>query len=172
VPAPSLEGEAEKAQRLLWDVAANLRTLGDNPRLSQAIALLGDLYLQASQVAAGGTGVQPTLSPTPGPVSMQSPASIAEPSPIPTIPSTTAAPQQPPLCGKCWSFACSCAAALVLPDSSTPNCVAVEVDQERGQKRSSRDASLPERAEGGSQGPEAILVDAEGNAAAASSSDA
>jgi hypothetical protein len=50
--------------------------------------------------------------------------------------------------------------------------VAVEVDQERGQKRSSRDASLPERAEGGSQGPEAILVDAEGNAAAASSSDA
>ena len=170
-PAPSLEGEAEKAQRLLWDVAANLRTLGDNPRLSQAIALLGDLYLQASQVAAGGQGAQPAPAPVLCPAGMQSPVPVVEAPPILTTPSTTIAPQQAPLCHRCWSFACNCAVVHSLPGPSTPPCTAIEVDLERGQKRSCRDASLPDRPVVGPQRPEAILVDSEGNAATAPSSD-
>ena len=164
-PPPSVEEGAEKAQRLLWDVAANLRLLGDNPKLSQAISLLGDLYVQASQVAAGDNGSQTVVSLAPGSVEQAAPSSFVQP---PAVPPAVNVPQLPPVCTKCWSFACCCSSVPVDPGAAVPACVAIEVDQERGQKRSCRDASLPDRAEGAPQGPEAILVDSAGNAATVS----
>ena len=170
-PPPPVEGEAERAQRLLWDVASNLRNLGDNPKLSQAIALLGDLYQQASQVAAGGAIDQPATSPSAGAEVVAATApSVAGPTQTPVSIST----QIPTPCGQCWSFACRCGPAHPPHPAAAPSVPAsvdIEVDLERGKKRSCSEASLPGRASGCQQTQGAILVDSCGNPAAPAEAD-
>ena len=162
VPAqPSLEDEAQKAQQLLWNTAASLRQLGDDPRLSQAIALLGTLFQEASAVATVEQGIQQTPM-QPNTEQGLLPGQVTAPACAPATP-PVAAPPQPVICCKCWSVACRCSVANVA--AAMPPVVDIEVDQERGQKRSCVEAALPERVARGPQGASALLVDADGKPA-------
>ena len=161
---------AQRAQQVLWDTAASLRGLGVDPRIDQAIAALGSLFQEAAQDAAALS--QPT---PPAPVSRSDevqgvPAqkqAHAAPPPAPTLqppanPGVTAGPTAASvaqiICAQCWSVSCRCRP----PAATGAPCPAegMEVDQERGKKRSCKEATLPERAANGQQSPGALLVDA------------
>ena len=166
VAQPSVEDAAQKAQQLLWSTASSLRELGDDPRLSQAIALLGSLFQDASATAAaplGELGCSPPaqqLHTAPPPQSaVQSPANPGVPTAIPAC-APTATPITPIICPECWSVACRC---RPLGAAGAPGPAAgMEVDQDRGKKRSCNEAALPERSAGAQQNPAALLVDSSG----------
>ena len=150
------EDEAQRAQQLLWNTAASLRQLGDDPRLSQAIALLGTLFQEASAVAAAEQE-----QPNQYTVAQRSlPVQVAVSAPTPTIPPSAVPPPQSAICQRCWSVACRCGHLVAAP--ATPTVVDIEVDQERGQKRSCVEAALPGRGADGQRNPGALLVDSSG----------
>ena len=159
-PETGPEDTAQRAQQLLWNTAASLRQLGDDPRLSQAIALLGTLFQEASAVAAA-EHVQPCQSTV---VQREPPVQVAVAAPTPHAPPCAAPPAQSVICQECWSVACRCARLLTPPAAPpvTPPVVDIEVDQERGQKRSCVEAALPERPVYESRNPNALLVDSDG----------
>ena len=163
-PAQCPEAVAKKAQQMLWDTAASLRQveqLGDDPRLSQAIALLGALFQDASVAASGDQSAQqPAVHPTAGQALLPAPSVAAASASNPPVP---VVPQHPVICGSCWSIACRCRVVPV-PNAGAA-VVDIEVDQERGQKRSCVEAALPERTSGGPQCPRALPVDSVGNPA-------
>ena len=104
---PSLEEAAQQAQQLLWNIASSLRELGDDPRLSQAIALLGSLFQDASAAAAPPVAVEapPTFqaAATCSAAANSVPVSAADalsPNPLPTgrtpLPAVVQPPSPPP----------------------------------------------------------------------------
>ena len=171
----------------LYSTAAGLRELGDDPRISQACALLGELFNDASVAAAPRTGLagssglhtaapcgmQQSTHPGPPPPEAQLPTH-----PAPTHPMATHAPSSPVslppppiaqaapiICNSCWSVSCRC----IRSSPGDADAGDMAVDLERGKKRSCNEAELPGRPSGGLVLPGASPVDSSGNAAAPSS---
>ena len=187
-PPPQLSAEAvaQRAQQWLYSTAAGLREFGDDPRISQACALLGELFNDASAAAAPRSGLvgSPdvhTAAPCGGQQFPHSAPPTPEvqlpPHPAPTHPATTltlssvvsppppAAQPAPIICNTCWSISCRCIRSS--PGDDVAGDMAV--DLERGKKRSCIEAELPQRSSGGMVTPGSFPVDSSGNATVPSS---
>ena len=188
---PRLEDTAQKAQELLWNTASSLRELGDDPRLSQAIALLGSLFQDASAAAGASSAAEASppvhlgatssaatssaLIPATGAVAPSAPPVVHSPLALPPAAavqlSATMVPTSPggappasAICSRCWSVACRCPPVGGL--GAVGLAAVMEVDQERGKKRPCGEAELPQRNNEGHSSAGAILVDSSGNPAA------
>ena len=157
----------QSTQQAIWQMAVTLRGLGVDPRIDSALLSLESLFRSAQgeseppQQPVGEVarlpGAQPALQPTqPTQPSTPTPPSVSTPAPA-TIPAA------PIICTKCWSVACRCGFSHAARGHREEN---MEVDQERGAKRTCRDAELPEGAPPVHSSPSALPVDAEGKAAA------
>ena len=188
---------AEQNQQRLWAIASQLRDIGADPRIEQSINMLHSLFhdLGAAAASAGSGGMPLGASmPTPAvvdpaPMSAAAPAAPVPAAAVPVVGLGASQPVQPFIqhtavgistqiptpCGRCWSFACRCGPAHPPHPTAAPSAPAsadIEVDLERGKKRSCSEASLPGRASGGQQTQGAILVDSCGNPAAPAEADA
>ena len=157
-----------RTQQALWQAATTIRNLGEDPRIEGALAMLEALYLEVQkqpvQQQQQPLQGQQQAAPTP-------PAAKVEQSPAGPIgkavatvalqvPTAVAAPASHSICPNCWSVSCRCPPASgARADSAVTG---MEVDQERGSKRSCVEAALPERTSGGQPGSGALLVDSSG----------
>ena len=178
-PQPQLTAEsaAQRAQQWLYSTAAGLRELGDDPRISQACALLGELFNDASVAAAPRTGLagssglhtaapcgmQQSTHPGPHPPEAQLPTQPAPAHPTATHTPSSPVPLPPPpiaqaapiICNSCWSVSCRC----IHSSPGDADAGDMAVDLERGKKRSCNEAELPGRPSGGMVLPSALTVD-------------
>ena len=166
---------APHVQQWLYNAAAGLREFGDDPRILQVCAVLGELFHEVSgsgaPVASPATATAAVaLIPEVGNPNAQ--AAIAQPTllatPIdntsPVVLAPSSAPSGAGICTSCWSVACRCIPSVAHSEPSDMEVV------EKRPKRSSTEAALPERVLGAGTNPKAILVDAEGSAVAADAS--
>ena len=171
---------SQKTQQVLWEAASNLRGLGADPRIEQAIAMLGSLFQTASEPgfveAAGAIVPAAPVSTAPGPQANQRmPHRVAVPPP--TNQSAPPLILNPPLCAAVPIAPAGVHVALdggphkvehTEPSFSSGSAALhapakdLEMDDERGRKRSCQEAALPERAVDGQKKPEAVLVDSNG----------
>ena len=142
-------------QQAIWQAATTIRGLGADPRIEAALAALESLF---KSVQGESAQLPPQPAPQPPPM-VQPPISLGVPASAPTN-APVAAPAMPSICNRCWSVACRC---RPLPATAVAVGGVMEVDQERGTKRSCKEAELSERANQGPATPGALLVDSAGN---------
>ena len=156
----------QSPQQAIWQAAVIVRGLRADPRIDSALAALESLFrtVQGEQAQQTGhpapppTGAEPPKQPASQPLASRN---HLEPTPPPAM-----APAGPIICTSCWSVSCRCKPLSTACDTAVSDMV---VDQERGAKRSCKEAALPERSSGGQSLPGALLVDAAGNAVPTSS---
>ena len=151
------QSQLQTTQQAIWQAATTIRGLGHDPRLEAALAALESIFKEVQGQPTTQQPIQSALSP------LVPAAGVAlAPPAAPTVGPAEAAVCTA-ICSTCWSVACRCsssgaaAAAAFRP-------AGMEVDQERGTKRSCWDATLPENPCDRQAGLGAILVDAAGEA--------
>ena len=174
---------AGRTQQVLWDMASSLRGLGTDPRIEQAIVMLHSLFNEAGATAAAVAEHAQSDPPPPAAlVHTQLAASVPTATHNVDAPAITpsaapvalhsSSPATPAICRQCWSIACRCRPCL--PGDAAPVVHHhlhhdIEVDLERGKKRTCVEAELPPRSAGGQQSLQALLVDSEGQPATSDS---
>ena len=155
-------------QQALWQAATTNRNLGEFPRIDGALAVLEALYLEVrkqpvQQQQQPIQGQQQAPSTPPSAKVEQCPAAPigkAVATVALQVPTAVAAHARHSICPNCWSVSCRCSlASCARADSSVSG---MEVDQERGSKRSCVEAALPERTSGWQPSSGALLVDSFG----------
>ena len=160
------QSQLQTKQQAIWQVATAIRGFGEDPRIESALASLESFLnsIQGQAVQQQAQQQQQSQQPahsTPPPPQVQ-PSSHGN-SATASVCSPAAASAVPNICPRCWSIVCRCGPPNV---GAVSGASSMEVDQERGAKRSCRDAELPESASAGQGSPGALLVDAEGKAVA------
>ena len=157
------QSELQDTQQALWQAATTIRNLGADPRIDAALAALESLFLEV-QGQPVQQPQQPQQQPSPPPSNaapIAAPCTQSSSSPAPSAPKPAPPPNepsQPIICPHCWSVSCRCRLRVATDVPVTT----MEVDQERGTKRSCVEAALPEKASDGQQSPGALLVDSSG----------
>ena len=122
--------------------------------------------LSASPTTAAQLGQQqalPSLPATAAHLSPATPVANAVVTVVPPVPPSATAPAVHAICPKCWSVSCRCPPASGCRAAS--GGIGMEIDQERGAKRSCVEAALPERTSGGQPSAGALLVVSSGTPA-------
>ena len=165
---------APHVQQWLYNAAAGLREFGDDPRILQVCAVLGELFHEVSgsgasiaspATATAAVALNPEVGNPTGQAATAQPTLLATPiDNTPPVLAPSSAPSGAGICTSCWSVACRC-----IPSAAHSEPTDMELVEKRP-KRSSAEAALPERVLGAKPSPNAILVDAEGSAVDAAAS--
>ena len=151
------ENQLQSTKQVLWQAATSIRGLGADPRIEAALAALESLF---NEVAVDRRPPQQQVAAQLPPLVHEppQPATAAPITPTGVQPTVHNAPQNH---GTVVPNPSSVAAALPAPAPVQD----VEMDEERGKKRTCQEAAMPERTADGQQKPEALLVDSSGKPA-------
>ena len=159
------QSQYQSAARVVWNAASDLRGLGEDPRIEAALYAMESLFNELAGSMPKQVTTQPQ-APAATPLTQAQPSAqvVAPATPPPAAPAAPeiSPPAAPAICQQCWSIVCRCRSRFVGNADSTTD---IEVDLERGKKRSSLEADLPQRVKGGQQSSQAILVDSCGRSA-------
>ena len=137
------------AKQVIWKAATEIRGLGADPRIEAALFAMESLFNELT----AATPVQQQASAANLPSHVQPLPPVQTVAPAISPPAAAA----PIICQKCWSVACHCRTHI--DGINTSPITDIEVDLERGKKRSCVEAELPGRLAGAQQSPQALLVD-------------